>query len=191
MGKRKGKRKDKRQTAPAPAETQTQRESVDEAERALRSENWFDVCLEGRLHELRTLLDSRDIDVNERNSGGITPLMLASERGHLDAVRLLIERGAELNSQRGDGVSPLYLAAMFGHKETAQLLVQTGAEIDIQDENGITTLWMACNYNRASTARLRTRRVDLSHWLMSSTTAASNSLFLRRWQPILCTQARV
>ena len=54
----------------------------------------------GKTDAARFLIDTHSADVNSASPPhpkGITPLLLAAQRGHIDVVQLLIEEHAELN----------------------------------------------------------------------------------------------
>jgi hypothetical protein len=72
------------------------------------------------------LLDQRAV-VDERDSTGRTPLMLAVDQGRLEMVRLLLQRGADPNTADQTGVTPLKLAQQKGLSEIASALKQAGA----------------------------------------------------------------
>ena len=85
-------------------------------------------------------------DVNTRDfANEMTPLHLASMRGHGKIARMLVERGAEVNSRNGtNDMTPLHLASMRGHVEIARMLVERGAEVNSRNgTNDITPLHLA------------------------------------------------
>ncbi len=63
----------------------------------------------GDAEEVEQLL-KKGSDPDERQMG-ITALMMACNRGHLDVVRLLVEKGADVNAKDWEGWSPLMAAA--------------------------------------------------------------------------------
>jgi len=69
------------------------------------------------------------VDVNTTNEYGATALSFASDKGHVDVVRFLLEKGA--NPNQADTfyrASPMTWASENGHLEVAALLVEHGAE---------------------------------------------------------------
>lgn len=55
---------------------------------------------------------------------GITPLHVASKRGHTRFCAMLIDRDADLRAQTKDGLIPLHCAARSGHKPVVELLLE-------------------------------------------------------------------
>ena len=50
----------------------------------------WNACLNGRLDEVRSLLDLDGIDIHYSNKDGCTSLYIASQNGHIDIVKILI-----------------------------------------------------------------------------------------------------
>ncbi|KAJ7305743.1 hypothetical protein JRQ81_010109 [Phrynocephalus forsythii] len=82
-----------------------------------------------------------EIDLNQRNCGGWTPLMYASYIGHDTIVHILLEAGANVNLPTPEGQTPLMLAASCGNETVASLLLQRGAELERKDIHGWTALF--------------------------------------------------
>ena len=74
------------------------------------------------IHEI-----SQGVDVNVRDSYGITLLMWAAANGDYDRLRLLLDAGASVNIISENGTSALLEAAMYGHLSCVTLLTQSGA----------------------------------------------------------------
>ena len=60
-------------------------------------------------------------EVDRANKGGVTPLLIACQQGHLDVARLLLERGADVNRATEKG-TPLAIAQKKGHSSIVALL---------------------------------------------------------------------
>lgn len=70
----------------------------------------MDFAREGKSAELKKLVDE-GIDVDARDPEGRTALMLASEMGHVDAARLLLDAGASANAEVDTEGTALMMAA--------------------------------------------------------------------------------
>lgn len=71
--------------------------------------------------QLKTLLDN-NIDLNALDSKGHTALILAIQRGRLDAVKLLLAHGANPNKADAHGVTPMTAAYSRGSYEITAAL---------------------------------------------------------------------
>jgi ankyrin repeat protein len=67
--------------------------------------------------------------VNALDRYGQTALMLAAVRGHLPAVRWLVEAGADLDRRAKFGLTATMLAVVNEHVEVAHVLASAGADI--------------------------------------------------------------
>ena len=79
----------------------------------------------GRINQVKVVLDSGG-DPNLHDSDGYSALHAASENGHLDIVKLLIEHGADINYK--SEYSALELAIMAEHDEVVKYLLTKGAQ---------------------------------------------------------------
>jgi len=88
----------------------------------------------GRIEDARRLLDGAGAEDRHR------ALALASQFGHVDVVRLLLDAGEDPSRYNPAGFhshsTPLHQAALAGHEEVVRLLVERGAHLDAKD-----TLW--------------------------------------------------
>lgn len=82
-------------------------------------------------------------DVNARNKDGLTPLIAAADKGHLEVVKFLVEKGADVNAKDNNGRTPLIAAAPLGYLEMVKFLVDKGADVNAKNNNGITPLKVA------------------------------------------------
>ena len=84
--------------------------------------------------------------------------MMASQHGHLEVVRLLLESGADkdlanndgrtariIASQNGhhDGSTALMMASQNGHLEVVRLLIKFGADMNLATNDGQTAGMLA------------------------------------------------
>lgn len=76
-------------------------------------------------------VDVRDID--SQDWLGKTPLMWASHRGDLSAVRTLLQYSAHLNIRDNAGKTSLHYAAIGGHPSVVKTLIDAGADARITE----------------------------------------------------------
>lgn len=72
-----------------------------------------------------------------------TPLVAAVYRGHLKAVRFLVENGADVNFQDSDGWSPLYAAVAENRQEIIDYLLENGANPRLKNNKKKSALSLA------------------------------------------------
>jgi hypothetical protein len=77
--------------------------------------------------EIVSALIKHGADVNKKNSGGDTPLIVAINRGNEEMVRLLIKNGADANTVGWSKANPLYLAEKKGNQQIIESLKSAGA----------------------------------------------------------------
>ena len=101
------------------------------------AEAFLIACQKGALEQACTWLDANPplLEVSEGN--GFTPLILASQNGHLPIVDILLERGAEHVRATKNGNRALSCAAQFGHVLVVKRLLQcAGMEINARNAGG-------------------------------------------------------
>nr|QBK92135.1 MAG: Rho termination factor, N-terminal domain, F-box domain and Ankyrin repeat protein [Pithovirus LCPAC304] len=85
---------------------------------------------------------------------GVTALMWASEKGHADIARLLLEHGAKPNIQEEHGFTTLIVAIYNGSADIVQLLLERGANPNIHAENALTPLILASELRQTDIVRV-------------------------------------
>jgi hypothetical protein len=68
-------------------------------------------------------------DANAPDNNGSTPVALAAHRGHVDAIKALVDVGANVHTPDNDGDTPLLIAAHQGQKKVIKLLWKLGADM--------------------------------------------------------------
>ncbi|WP_353289188.1 ankyrin repeat domain-containing protein [Wolbachia endosymbiont (group A) of Paraperithous gnathaulax] len=100
--------------------------------------------------DIRKVSDFLDGGANIEAKGinNQTPLCVASCKGNLYVLRLLLSRNAKVNVQDDSRKTPLHYAAREGHSDVAELLLGRGTMIDAEDCFGMAPLHYAAYHNR-------------------------------------------
>lgn len=84
----------------------------------------------GSIKRAVALLSRESIDLDTGDPEGFTPLMLATDKGHAQIVRILLNRGAGLAAVNDNGAAALHIASQNGHPAVAKMLVEGGADVE-------------------------------------------------------------
>ncbi|XP_046575579.1 ankyrin-3-like [Haliotis rubra] len=103
---------------------------------------------------------SRHISLERESNGGVTPLFVAAENGHLGVFKLLLRKGAVINKKiksrivsltnprnegralvkqlnvSDEGFTPLHVASYEGHLDIVELLITEGADANLKADLG-------------------------------------------------------
>lgn len=100
-------------------------------ESQLLASSLFLAAQEGQVRVLNLLL-SYGASVNSAaEDDGSTPLLIATQGQHKEAVEILLANGADPNATRGDGVTPLYIACQNGYTELVEPLLKYKADVTL------------------------------------------------------------
>lgn len=103
--------------------------------------NWAEVSKTKDLEAVRTAV--AELDLNERDERGRTPLMLfLTNRMPLQAIELLIRQGADLEVEDILGDTALKKAVKFKQKEAIVKLLEAGVKLD-SPQGILATAWNA------------------------------------------------
>lgn len=86
---------------------------------------------------VKFLIDKK-ASINETNSDGLTPLMMALENGHFEVAEWLLKNKARVDITDNLGRNALHRAAEKGSYEAVQLLLSYDAEIHALTPSGLT-----------------------------------------------------
>jgi len=79
------------------------------------------------------MLVGKGLQVDASADDGNTAIMMAASRGHIDAVKVLIDNGADVNGKNNIGNTPLILSVLADSSATVSLLLDAGADVDIRN----------------------------------------------------------
>ncbi|XP_051019247.1 ankyrin repeat and KH domain-containing protein 1 isoform X7 [Acomys russatus] len=85
--------------------------------------------------------------------GCSTPLMEASQEGHLELVKYLLAAGANVHATTATGDTALTYACENGHTDVADVLLQAGAHLEHESEGGRTPLMKAARAGHLCTVQ--------------------------------------
>jgi len=119
----------------------------------------------GHLAIVQALLQANGVDVDARDSRGLTPLHLlvtSSTGSHshrwLPVVQALLVAGADTNAVDAGGITPLLLAILCKqHISIIEAFLNGGADPTVGDGDNYTPLHAACTVGRLDTVQALTR----------------------------------
>ncbi len=121
-------------------------------------------ALKDRDEERTRMLLYANVDANEKNDEGFTPLVVATEVSSPEIISMLLERGAKVNLPSLGDVTPLMSAAAAGRADIVQLLLEYGADPSMKDMLGLTPLLHAAKTGNLDTilVLLKVPRADIN-----------------------------
>jgi ankyrin repeat protein len=100
----------------------------------------------------KSLLES-NVDVNQQDDKGYTPLMLATYDDNFEVATLLLKQGAKTEVTDHSGRTALMGAAFKGNDREVKLLLDNGANPAATDSKGLTSMMYAVMFGRLSVIR--------------------------------------
>ena len=110
----------------------------------------------GSVDVLRAMFEiDKALVTNARNRfNDNSPLHLATEGGHLEAVRLMLSNGVSAGDENKDGFTPVQLAAKCGHADVFDVFAKSGVQMkNPSSKIGMTALHIAAYYGEEDIAR--------------------------------------
>jgi len=92
-------------------------------------------AMHGKIAAMRTLLSRNDVDWMRKDNRGRKALAYAAQRGHNEAVELLLENDLAPNDRDTEGRTALSLAAERGRVVVVQTLLRCSTVIDTSPDN--------------------------------------------------------
>jgi len=124
----------------------------------------MECCLKGNVKMVRLLLEhDQKPSKNIQDINGYTALYCASQKGHLEIVKLLLlltddkvsTEPCNANLQNKEGKSALFVAIDNNHVEVAQYLLEnTDCDVECTAQSGVTILMRACSKGLTSVVEL-------------------------------------
>jgi hypothetical protein len=106
----------------------------------------------GCAQECEVMLNA-GLDANCTDEYGITLLIWASRKGHVDVIRALVSHGADLNRADCRGRTALHHAVALNKPNALKALISAGINLDKKDSDGNTALELATLDDNHETAR--------------------------------------
>jgi len=95
-------------------------------------ENIFDSVRTGTINDVMYFFEKKNVDINNKNENGETPLFLAVQYGKIDIFKTLVKAGADVNIKTYDGRSILGTAEYNGYAEIVKII--TNGKRDLTDD---------------------------------------------------------
>jgi hypothetical protein len=92
--------------------------------------------------------------IANKNFIDVTLLIVASENGFVETVKLLLEHGVDPDQVVNKGVTPLFISSQGGHKAVVELLLKHKADPDKVNDYGSSPLTAAYNQGHKAVLEL-------------------------------------
>jgi len=83
------------------------------------------------LDEIKELIESKQVKVNDVDATNVTALRFAAQFGHVEIVKYLLSKGASTKIVAKDGRDPLFSAVENFNLEVVKVLLEAGASTKI------------------------------------------------------------
>eukprot|EP00045_Choanoeca_perplexa_P015928 m.207537 g.207537 ORF g.207537 m.207537 type:complete len:143 (-) comp17122_c0_seq46:133-561(-) len=114
--------------------------------------------------------------MNQRDTGMLTPLMLAARNGHTQCIMALVKDfNADVTATDFNGFAVLHWLASNGRADPLELLLNDGFDIGTQDKHSRTLLHVACHAGHVTVLKLLlSRGIDINATDSDGRTALHN-----------------
>jgi hypothetical protein len=114
----------------------------------------WDAAVNGDVGEMERLLEQDPGMLDSRDGHTWTPLVIASSKGHVGVVRVVLDKGAAINQRDPVGSTALFYACCGGRTPVVRLLLERGADPTIARQGGPTPLVIASQNGHLEVVRL-------------------------------------
>ena len=96
-------------------------------------------CYENDNEKIQKLIH-KGADIETKDDGYTTPLMIMCSKGNFDAVKYLIDKGADVNKENNGKESPIFYAVDNGSMSICEYLISKGVNVNHKNRYGCTPL---------------------------------------------------
>jgi len=119
-------------------------------------------------------IDNVDVEINQADSNGMTPLMWSSAYGQVPTAAMLLRAGSFHSTKGLEGETAIHLAAAGGHTEIIKILIVSGASVnEIDDYSNTPLMYAAFNNHAHALNELLNNNADLTLFNLNDDTALS------------------
>lgn len=105
-------------------------------------------AVQGRERVAELLLKFENPPINELDDTQTSPLILATLKGNLNIVKMLVEKGADINQRNWQGHSSIQYACSKGWKDVVEYLLEKGVDVNVVDNRGDSSLHRLASLGR-------------------------------------------
>jgi uncharacterized protein len=120
---------------------------------AFSQDNVYDIARKGTVSDLEKLLKQKSEALDEVNTDGYSPLILACYRGNTEVANYIVKKTKSINYISPMGTA-LMAAVVKGNVSFCELLLKQGANPNLADENGTTALIYATEFQNLALVNL-------------------------------------
>jgi ankyrin repeat protein len=111
------------------------------------AQSLFNAAAAGDNKKVTSLLKNK-ANLNAKDSGGNTALMLAISNDHKDTAKLILEKKPDVNIKNQDGETALFAALVSDKADIAKTLIAQGASLENLGGENESALFMAATTNQ-------------------------------------------
>lgn len=110
-------------------------------------DTYLALAIKKDFRDIRNYLIEKGASIEKANVNKNTPLIIASTRGLVNTVKILLDLKVDLEKKNNDGDTALHAAIKNGQDEIALLLIKQGANIETLDGKNRSAIRLAEEFN--------------------------------------------